>query len=100
MHDLLYEQQKSWESSVNVNEIFEGYATQLGLDLNKFKTDFGSNAVNEIINADIAEGQRLGVDSTPTFFLQGKKIEDLPRDVAGFSKLIDQAIKDAQAKKQ
>ena len=100
MHDLLYEQQKTWEQSTAVNTIFEGYAKQLGLDIAKFKTDFASSAVNETINADLAEGQRLGVNSTPTFFLQGKKIEDSPRDVEGFSKLIDQAIKEAQAKKQ
>jgi len=96
MHDILYEQQDSWKDSTSVNTIFDGYATQLGLNLQQLKTDFGSNAVNETINADLAEGQRLGVDSTPTFFLQGKKIEDLPRDLAGFTKLIDQAIKDAQ----
>lgn len=100
MHDLLYEQQKSWEQSTAVNTIFEGYATQLGLDLAKFKTDFSSSAVNETINADFAEGTKLGVDSTPTFFLQGKKIEDPPRDVAGWNKLIDQAIKDASTNAQ
>jgi protein-disulfide isomerase len=100
MHDLLYEQQQSWEQSTAVNTIFEGYASQLGLDLAKFKTDFSSSAVNETINADFAEGTKLGVDSTPTFFLQGKKIEDPPRDVAGWNKLIDQAIKEASAKNQ
>lgn len=96
MHDQLYSTQKNWEQSTAVNTIFESYATQLGLNLEKFKTDFASTGVNETINADFAEGQRLGVDSTPSFFLQGKKIEELPRDVEGFSKLIDQAIKDAK----
>jgi protein-disulfide isomerase len=100
MHNLLYEQQKSWEQSTAVNTIFEGYAQQLGLNLEKFKTDFASSSVNETINADFAEGQRLGVEATPTFFLQGKKIENSPRDVEGFSKLIDEAIKQAQTQKQ
>ena len=100
MHNLLYEQQQSWENSTAVNTIFEGYASQLGLDLAKFKTDFASTAVNETINADFAEGTRLGVDSTPTFFLQGKKLDNPPRDVEGWSKLLDQAIKDASTNKQ
>ena len=100
MHDTLYEQQQTWEQSTAVNAIFEGYATQLGLDIAKYKSDFGSSAVNETINADFAEGTRLGVNSTPTFFLQDKKLEDPPRDVEGWNKLIDQAIKDAEAKKQ
>jgi protein-disulfide isomerase len=94
MHDLLYEQQKSWESSTNVAAIFETYATQLGLNMTKYKADFGSNEVNDIINADYAEGVRLGVDSTPSFFLQGKKIEN-PQSLDAFSKLIDDAIKKA-----
>jgi len=96
MYDLLYEQQDAWKDSKTPNVIFEGYASQLGLDTAKFKTDFASSEINEIINADYAEGTRLGVDSTPSFFLQGKKITDTPRDLAGFSKLIDQAIKDAK----
>ncbi len=100
MHDILYEQQESWAQSTAVNTIFEGYATQLDLNIDKFKSDFSSSAVNETINADFAEGQKQGVDSTPTFFLQGKKVEDPPRDVEGWSKLLDQAIKDAEAKKQ
>ena len=96
MHDLLYEQQDSWKDSKSPNVIFEGYASQLGLNIAKFKTDFASTEINEMINADFAEGTRLGVDSTPSFFLQGKKITDAPRDVEGFSKLIDQAIKNAK----
>ncbi|MCX6727334.1 MAG: thioredoxin domain-containing protein [Candidatus Saccharibacteria bacterium] len=96
MHDLLYEQQDAWKDSTTPNVIFEGYASQLGLNTAKFKTDFASTEVNEIINADYAEGTRLEINSTPTFFLQGKKITQSPRDVEGFSKLIDQAIKDAK----
>ncbi len=95
MHDLLYEQQKSWETSSNVSSVFEGYANQIGLNIDTFKKDYASTEVNDVINADYDEGQKLNITGTPTFFLQGKKIEDAPRDVDGFSKLIDQAIKDA-----
>lgn len=93
MHDLLYEQQKTWEQSTSVSTIFEGYAKQLGLNLDTYKKDFASSEVNAIINADFAEGKRLGVDSTPSFFLQGKKLEKAPQDIEGFSKIIDEAIK-------
>jgi protein-disulfide isomerase len=100
MHDLLYEQQKSWETSNSAKTIFEGYAKQLGLNLDTFKKDFASSEVNAIINADFDEGQKQGVNSTPTFFLQGKKLEKAPQDLEGFSKIIDKAIKEAEAKKQ
>ena len=73
MHDLLYEQQNSWQGSTNVEPVFEQYATELGLNLTKFKTDYASSAVNNVINADESEGTKLGVQGTPTFFLQGPK---------------------------
>lgn len=99
MHDLLYENQKEWETSTAVTTIFEGYARQIGLDVNKYKTDFSSTEINDIINADYNEGVKLGVSSTPTFFLQGKKIEENPNDLDGFNKLIDEAIKTASEKR-
>lgn len=94
MHDLLYQQQDSWSTSSNAASIFEGYAKQLKLNLTQYRTDFASDAVNDTINADLKEGNRLGVSGTPTFFLQGKKLEN-PQTLDAFKKVIDQAIKDA-----
>lgn len=95
MHDLLYEQQSTWKQSTAVNGIFESYAKQLNLNIEQYKKDFASEEVNNIINADFSAGTKAGVNSTPTFFLQGKKIEEAPQDLEGFSKLIDQAIKES-----
>jgi len=92
MHDLLYGQQSSWEQSSAVNTIFEQYAKQLGLNVDQYKKDFASNEVNDIINADFNEGTRLGVESTPTFLLQGKKLDNPPRDLDGWNKLINEQI--------
>ena len=91
MHNALYESQKSWESSSSPSTYFEGLAQQLGLDMTKYKQDAASAAVNDIINADVAAGQKLGADSTPTFVINGKKIDESPRDVEGFGKLIEAA---------
>lgn len=92
MHDLLYEQQTTWGSASNVRTYFDQYAQQLGLDLTKFGQDFSSEEVNGLINADIKAAKAIGADSTPTFVLDGKKIDDNPRDQASFNKLIDDAI--------
>jgi protein-disulfide isomerase len=96
MHDLLYEQQKLWETSNTVTSIFENFAKQIGLDIEKYKTDFASSEVNAIITADFNEGKKQGVNSTPTFFLQGKKLTEPPQDIDGWSKVIDEAIKNAE----
>jgi protein-disulfide isomerase len=76
MHDLLYTNQDIWKSSTNVQRDFEGYAQQLGLDIAKYKIDFASAETNSIIQADIKTGQDLKITGTPTFFLDGKRIED------------------------
>lgn len=96
MHDLLYERQQGWDTSNNPTSIMEDYAAELGLNIDKFKADFASESVNNAISADIKAGQELGASSTPTFAINGVKIEKLPTDVAGFSQLIDQAIAEAQ----
>lgn len=96
MHDILYDQQQSWSSNSNVVPIFEGFAKQLGLNVEQYKTDYAGTEVNDIINADYAEGVKLGVNSTPTFILQGKKIEKNPQSYDDFAKLIDEAIKNAK----
>lgn len=92
MHDILYERQQAWESSKNPTAIMEDYAAELGLNVDQFKTDFASESVNDTISADIKAGQALGANSTPTFVINGKKVDQLPTDLAGFSKLIDEAI--------
>lgn len=93
MYELLYTNQQSWSNTTNPTAVMEQYAAQIGLDINKFKQDYSSSKVNDIINADISSGQSLNVSSTPTFFLNGKKLDPSPdRSVEAFSKLIDDAI--------
>ncbi len=91
MHNLLYERQNIWSQASNATATFETYAQELGLDLAKFKVDFVSEQVNATINADIKAGQELGANSTPTFILDGNKIQN-PRGLEEFEKVIDDAI--------
>lgn len=72
MHDLLYENAQSWESSSNARSFFDSYAKQLNLNIDTYNTDFASENTNLIINADTAEGKRIGVEGTPTFVINGR----------------------------
>lgn len=96
MYKLIYENQTSWSSmaSNQADNLFRSYAESLNLDMNTFSTDQKSLAVNDIINADIAKGKEIGVTSTPSFFVNGKKIEN-PKDQDAFNKVIEDAIKEA-----
>jgi protein-disulfide isomerase len=91
MYDKLYQTQSEWSTTSKALETFSGYAQTLGLNVDKFKQDFSSTAVNDTINADIREFDKTKQEkSTPTFFLDGKKIS--PKSVDEFSKAIDDAI--------
>ena len=92
MHDLLYEQQTTWASAGNPQSYFQSFASHLNLDINKFNQDYASSAVNDIINGDLAEAKKVGADSTPTFVLDGKKLDQNPEDQAAFEQLIEDAI--------
>jgi protein-disulfide isomerase len=92
MYDTLYQKQSEWSSSKSPSTFFDTYAQQLGLDVNQFKKDFASSKVNNKISADKSEFNKTGEPlSTPTFFLNGKKIQ--ATSVEEFSKLIDEALK-------
>lgn len=74
MHDMLFETQKAWEDAENVQPIFEGYATKIGLDLARFKRDVKSEAVEQRIFLDGKRARDLGVQGTPTVFLNGREV--------------------------
>ncbi len=77
MHDLLYKNQNSWASSGDPLTLFDGYAKQLGLNVSQFNTDYASDKVNNSINADVAAFNKTGQQmATPTFFLDGKYIDN------------------------
>jgi protein-disulfide isomerase len=100
MHDMLYETQSSWSESSNAQAIFVAYAQQLGLNTTKFKDDMNSSKVNDVINADIAAFNKTGAEkSTPTFFLNGKKVQPEGYTVEAFAKILDPAIKKAEQNK-
>lgn len=97
MHDLLYENQNSWVSASQPLSTFDIYARALGLDTSKFDKDYASEAVNNAINADLSAFDATGDEkATPTFYLDGKKLDNTQLinssnqpTVDAFSKILD-----------
>lgn len=71
MYDLLYKNQNAWIASSDPLSVFVEYASQLKLDVNRFKTDVQQSKYSQSISEDQQQGLALGVNSTPTFFLNG-----------------------------
>src|SRR5215216_3695672 len=74
MHDLLYEHQNDWKKEFNVRPIFEGYAKQIGIDVERYKRDMNGDLVAQRIFQDGKRGHSLGVTGTPTVFMNGREV--------------------------
>lgn len=91
MHDLLYQRQNSWVSSLDARPVLIGYAQELGLNVSQFTTDLDSAAVKARIQTDISSGSAANVPGTPTFFFNGKQVVTTG-NMTDFTNLIDAVI--------
>jgi protein-disulfide isomerase len=91
MAELLYARQDEWVNSRN-NEIFIRYAEALGLDIEKFKKDLDNSELKTRILTNLSEANQRQLNATPTFFLNGKKIEFPPEYTQAY-KIITSAAK-------
>ena len=99
MNDLLYTSQDEWSSvsSADRTEVFERYARQTGLNVEKYQEDIADPAVTKKINFDLALGKKQGAESTPTFILNGRILnQDEWSSVEAFKKAIDAEIEKQQ----
>lgn len=74
MNDMIFKNQDAWKDSPEPRPIFQSYASRLGLNVEKFKTDMEQQSVTSRIIADAERGGSLGVGSTPTLFLNGREL--------------------------
>lgn len=70
MGTLLFANQSSM-SPAKITELTQS----LGLDMDMFASDSADPAITEKIRADAAYAERLGINATPTFYLNGVKLE-------------------------
>ena len=74
MNALIYERQNEWSLSSNPRDLFIGYAETLGLNISQFTTDLDAGKYKDKIDRDAADGISLGINSTPTIYVNGIKI--------------------------
>jgi len=85
-HDKLFENQQSLD-----RESLEKFAQELGLNMTNFKKALDEKTYAAAVDAELALGGTVGVDGTPTMFLNGKRVGN-PTDVAAISAEIDAAL--------
>ena len=87
MHDKLFANQRALDRAS-----LEKYAQELNLDMGKFKAALDSGKYNEMIEADSAEGSRVGANGTPTFFINGRTLVGA-QPIEAFKRVIDEELK-------
>jgi protein-disulfide isomerase len=81
MHDLLFENQAELQRAD-----FDDYAKQIGLDMKRFKADMQSKETEAKIEADVAAGKAVGVDSTPSIYVNDRRYIFPPDELGAYIK--------------
>lgn len=93
MYKKMYETQDQWgEQRTPADATFRGFASELGLDMAAFDTAYDDPATLDRVNIDVADGKALGVQGTPTFFLDGNEVEF--RSYQDLAAAVKQALKE------
>jgi protein-disulfide isomerase len=88
---LLFRNQKALET-----DKLKEYASQLSLDRVKFDQALDTGRFADKVQRDLQDGNKLGVNSTPTVFINGRSISD--RSYEATKKMIDAALRNSTKK--
>jgi len=75
MASALFADQENLAKTKDSKGFLAGKAKAIGLNVEQFKKDMDSQSVKDKVNADLSSGERAGINGTPTFFLDGQKLE-------------------------
>ena len=89
--DLLFKNQTTLDP-----DSLKKYATQVGLDRKRFDAEFDSAKYEQIVRKDIEDGEGYGIDSTPTFYINGVVLTEYSAE--GLRKAIEKAFAKAGKK--
>jgi len=97
MQDLLFRNQAAWTANPNYLQMWEEYATSIGMDLARFKADMDGSATKNRVEADLARGRGLGVSSTPTVYINGQMVPFANVNIVSLRQAVDAAIQQASS---
>ena len=91
MYQMMYETQAEWgEAQEPHDDLFRSFAEEIGLDMEQYDADYASEEVAARVQRDVDDGLELGVQGTPTFYVDGEPLQ--PRSVEDFTTAIDAAL--------
>ena len=94
MHDALFINFDEWSDSTNARSIFEELAADIGLDVDQYNEDFTD--VSSRVERDVQIRNQLEVTGTPTYFINGERIDN-PVSLEAFVEVLEDALAEAEA---
>lgn len=91
MYDMIFSTHDEWENATNTKEVLSNYANSLGIDIKRYAIDVDSKEVKDKISLQLKDGENAGINATPTFFINGKKINN-PESYEEFTRLINESL--------
>lgn len=83
-HDKLIDTQNEWSKEINAFPKFEMMAQELNLDIHQLNLCLADGKVDKVISQHKEDGQKLGIKSTPTYFVNHKMVvglKDLQKEI-------------------
>jgi protein-disulfide isomerase len=87
-HDVLYENQGSVNSGAFSDEALVGFAEKVGLDTEQFEAALTSGRYESVVQSDLREAQKAGIQGTPSFTINGQRLVG-PQPLEAFEQLIE-----------
>ena len=73
------------------DQTIKEYATEVGLDMQKFEKDLKDPALNQMITQDMRLGKQVGVRGVPALFINGRSVKK--RSLKDLSNMVEQELK-------
>jgi protein-disulfide isomerase len=87
-HDLLYGRQSTWSSMRNAVDFFVDLGREAGLDQRQFEACVRSDRYQEEVSRSLRLGEALGVSGTPTLFVNGRRLQQIPGSYSSLEQII------------
>lgn len=95
MQNLLFQNQQAWTSAPSYKQMWKGYAEKIGIDVAKWEADMLGMAAKRRVDDDLVRGKAIGVNSTPTLYINGMAVPYTEMTVPKLKAIIDAELQKA-----
>jgi protein-disulfide isomerase len=97
MQNILFKNQKAWTDNDNFKQMWKDYAQKIGLDIPKWENDMAGLGAKGRVNADKERGKFIGLNGTPSLFVNGNLVRVEDMTVESLKTIVDAELAKAAA---